>query len=1778
MSLRSASPPRAVLLTLVIFLAALPGALNASASDRIAERLAKVAPSQPSTISARTPTQPNGVPGTSRVLAVPQGFPAIVDAVLAPSLQAATPATSRVAASFAPAPIDAPALGVAIPDALRLVDSLHYVVCAQWATGSGCAPRAPLGTPVPLDATGDGVPDVTAHLTPSVRLASPTGFTVSWSVTRLDVANPRLPAHVYAMFQIPQTQQQFAIGFDGRASSLSRRSELTFTLNDVVQALAGNIGFTGALTNEGPATSEALTFHTAAVTVAGATPIDPIDARVAFSPLPRALQVDGQLTRVPEPSYTFDLSSSVRTRVEASLTAVTTARASRDEITGVIDTLPTHARLRLLPDALGGMTVQYDADGTIDRAAFSARSIRNIAQPDSFTLVSGEARGVPRTIGLVFSPDPLSVSYTASSVMPSLAFALEQRIAGAVVNAVSARAVDVPDAIKVRATQSPMSLTYDASSVLSRLTASVQMDATVASLDIRDLPAAVAINATDSSFDLRTNDQIGSIDAALSVNGLPVVAYDGEYASVSVGAPGSQDLAAGLRLTHIGSVHVEKTGPPTDSKIAGRVTLPGRGAMPLLVHADGPEFDVTGVLSSVPEQIDIAVEMTPIRRTFSYSAPQRIDLLTFHGTLGTTTLAAELVDLPTDVSLTIDPAGVGYQASAPITSLRVQGRITSATSTTDLAVAVEDIPKLMHLAWTSAPASVAFTGSDAIGSIKAQVRINGASAGAIDGTDHVVFRQNGDALGISAQVSGLKALSVDPTGTYSLTLVPGGQRFVAAAAIDADRFALLEISALPRTIDVTVVADTVGEVNYVASDPIDSVRVAMQTISTGNAMLVEVDDVPASIHAAWRAKPEAPLVTYDASSRVSHVYTFYRDRTGGDTLEASVNGVPAYFHVEGAIRRPNVDLVFDARTAASAAPGSGSVDSVAFRYGSLGTFLTSVPSIDHVVLRQTLTSMQMDVTYSGLRYASARIVDKVVDVALQNTAARPFSAAVDIPTLLLNASIEDVPSDLQIHYRANEATGGSQPTLSYLASSPIHALNIDLDMRDGQLINAHIQELPRSIDLSIDLTLKTVRWEASAATAGIQLVARLAASGPMWDLDVAIDTLPAVWHLAWHPKFPIVFQGDSGTLRQARATVTNHHVVTTSPGSHVNVVSTAGGDIDASFLVKDLSLVRFEKTRADSFDAIVRMGNGVDPFAVSVNIEDPEGTRAMVDLRMSPLPADLHISSVLSRIEFTSSSNFDLAVEAQMGENFVLGAMPWDSLPLARPGAFIRQYCNTTGCPAGVKLKVLLLGAPTYAMINPGPSSGNMLQIDNFNPPSSLNSLTVDAIMGDMKIMVVQLDVPRLARLAFFFHVDSPQGKMDVDYRTSPPPGSPPATMGPLSLAFEGVSRNSGVVKVSNIPSSFNLATTLRDTDKLIIVALAQPISRIETSLVLGPPPETPTLPNKNAHILLTDVPTAVTLRFGTSADDYNRIPLLSYSASAIGLDVDASVSGTFETGRASPLAPVETVASLTATDLGRVITTTFQRPPPVPHCGQPNQSIGSLGMVSDPPTAGLTLRVSAHIAGNFSMDSDRTCYNMIEFRDNSTASIEANIDDLQLKVTDLKDLTIGLGVSTSIQGNYGSMGLNWQAMRLRLGLDANVYYCPGGGLACFWIQHYTQTHNVTSVTWYQATNHITPNLNPDLSHPGRWVAIPIPGAVCGGFVHVSLHISPHQHQISVDGFTVAPPGPGEGDAWIVTPDPNNAIAPNVMAVIAGMTSPLDRTLIGTPTVTCDAIDGVFFA
>ena len=220
--------------------------------------------------------------------------------------------------------------------------------------------------------------------------------------------------------------------------------------------------------------------------------------------------------------------------------------------------------------------------------------------------------------------------------------------------------------------------------------------------------------------------------------------------------------------------------------------------------------------------------------------------------------------------------------------------------------ALTGVPTALSVLADLALRYVDFHGSQPLGSAVVQLSRNLGAFAPLDG-DHATFVASGPGLGVSARVTGLKAVDafLDGHPRVTATFDPGGQAFVAAGQIDDHQKARVDVSNLPPSfsLDLDPSARTVA---WRADAVVARVRAAVVDTANGPSVVSAVNDLPRTVDIAYELG-ERPHVTYQASSVVPRI-EFFASPRGIETLDPDADD---YLSATATEVPTEVDLLVD---------------------------------------------------------------------------------------------------------------------------------------------------------------------------------------------------------------------------------------------------------------------------------------------------------------------------------------------------------------------------------------------------------------------------------------------------------------------------------------------------------------------------------------------------------------------------------------------------------------------------------------------------------------------------------------------------------------------------------------------------------------------------------------------------------------------------------------------------------------------------------------------------
>ncbi|MDQ6616662.1 MAG: hypothetical protein M3083_18440 [Actinomycetota bacterium] len=1001
--------------------------------------------------------------------------------------------------------------------------------------------------------------------------------------------------------------------------------------------------------------------------------------------------------------------------------------------------------------------------------------------------------------------------------------------------------------------------------------------------------------------------------------------------------------------------------------------------------------------------------------------------------------------------------------------------------------------------------------------------------------DHATFYKRGPGLGVDLRISGLTSAHADPSqrASYQLGLSPGGQQFLAQADLDNPNVAAsLTVSNLPPSIAVTM-DPAAGSATYQASAVVSNVSAffsqrdsAFANVLIGSATLVSV---PKNVALSWNTSGANPSVTYNADSRLGSLQAFYQQAPGQTTFSATVADLPPFMKLSG------LDpLVFSAQTAPGSAAGlagSDHVGTIQFAYGSDGVLTGTGDPNDHVALTTTSgpDTTHAELVYHGLSFFTVDTTGKHLHGEVQNTAARLFDVTLSTPNLLVNGFIDKVPADVTF-----DVVGQA---LHYRASSTINEISLAVDRRNGEQFNADTTGIPMSIDLTFDSGGSAVTWLASDVTGKINVTAQFGApstgiSGRTFNAALTLAGIPASWDATYgtgHVLFEVT-GGAGSSLGTVAAAFTNHGAFVTPGGDGLSVnYSEVSGDLDASLQISKLTKAEFQKLvpaagGAGGLDATFNMGVGVgETFGINAHLTRTDGTVLNAVGGFTDMPTQLHLHSQDAVITYTGNLHPTLTLDVNYGDGSAVAALPATGFT---HGIVVRDAGGGGGgggAGRAIGAKVFLTGLPLGL---------------SFDTPNGIYSVTSYAPTVDALTLDVQLNQFATTPIALLAvqHVFNGGDTSPVDF-----------VFGPFSTGVGGdgsklihvqyssnrpmgsfnadatAGTNVAQLFVSNIPRSVGLDANFGADTKTINVALGDSITEIDAFY------KRTTDATFIAQAKLTTVPKTVAITIGKQDGGQGiAAPLFNYHGGAAGLGLFAFVD-------ASAFSGINAQVTVTAANLGQDVTSGL--------------SGKTMQLASSPPTGSFMLVGT----GVFTFDIGLG-FNAGPFTNTGNLKINLNVGQLIIGFTDMTSLTLKLGVSTAIEGNYGSFTFGETSVTT---IDLHSHLDIDLGIG----------------TWHDAVGVDINNLN--LGNvignfrmadnvKGSWQSVPTPVPCDISFVppsitflKVSIDLRPHpRFTTSGSMFTVSSSDTEGSGAWIATVNPKGIVPDFVLDIIARFASP----------------------
>lgn len=474
-----------------------------------------------------------------------------------------------------------------------------------------------------------------------------------------------------------------------------------------------------------------------------------------------------------------------------------------------------------------------------------------------------------------------------------------------------------------------------------------------------------------------------------------------------------------------------------------------------LLATSGPVLALPGgydgvSLEDLESHYAFAVRLSGLRLvSVSTAAPYALDIRKDAGPFlvnlaqGARTTRLEILNLPTSLQATLDPAGsLSYQASASIASLiaDVTDPAGVAGRATKFHLDVGGLPPALSLSF-SADSSVSLdAGEGSIGHLE-MTATSGPPVEVEAGYDGVVLDDLQDRYGLAVRMTGLRSASVSTAPPYSLTLVKSASPFLIRLTQPA-RTTRVAVHDLPGIFGATL--DPAGHFSYTASAGIGFLTATLTGTEPvlGRATRVQLD---------MTSLPGSVALDFDASSAV---------------------GLDAH---------------------------GMAIGSITFLATS-GPDLTVDPGYEGVVMEDLPDRFAIAARLTGLSAARVTTGQAPYTLTLAKNPG-PFLARLTQGARVVEVKINDLPSSLT----ATLDPAGSLAYNASAPVGQITASIVDPAGVSGRATRATalLQGLPQSLDVSWAGADGAVTADAHGATVG--LIEVMLTSGPVLTLPAARD-------------------------------------------------------------------------------------------------------------------------------------------------------------------------------------------------------------------------------------------------------------------------------------------------------------------------------------------------------------------------------------------------------------------------------------------------------------------------------------------------------------------------------------------------------------------------------------------------------------------------------------------------------------------------------------------------
>ncbi|MEA3198664.1 MAG: hypothetical protein QOE90_92 [Thermoplasmata archaeon] len=1137
-------PPNATTVTPDDLAATVMGSLDPGATGDApaAESIATLDPGAPA---------PTDVPQDIPDVASPPAIPATLaaDATPAPDAPEPTEAPADVASTpEAPSPPALPTPGATTPSAaapptgpaapalvtdlanraaVTIASTMYQLCWESSAVPLTCAQPAPIGTAMPYDVTGDGVPDGNGTFTTSVDPAYPTGYSGQLVVARDPAANA-LAAHVLAIVQIPGTTLRGAIGFDARESALSATSTLQATITDVTSAVAGDVHVVSRVTYDAPASPQTITarFEQITPTCAGCstfTTADPIVGTVRFETAPASFTNDIVfLSNAQGASFNLTTHLPAATNVDFTLASDVTSEGSRTVTHVRAEALPATSTVNVSRFADGSGSTFYAGSASIAKASVHVNRTSDLSKPGTYAYFRADVQGVPTAFSLNMTPMGV-LHYQAASGIPRLDARTETVRDNATQTRASVTVLGLPSVITLNASAVPgaASLTYDANAATPQANVSWESlvaPVTVANVAITGLSTHVDLRAQGTSYvSAAASPPISLLVGNLSVGGAPIPTLPGDHASLV--STGANVLGASWRVASFSRLLVDQTTP---GRLA--VGLSAGAGQPFLAHASTPSLLVDVNVSALPSSLDVVSTATSLH----YDASAIVPRVLLHATRPGDVADVDVTSLPANVDLgwTLARSGtLTYSASSVMPKLSVA--LNHAGSL--VALSIRNLSTSLSVTYDADAPRASLVASPAIGLVDGSVSVGGATVAGLQGTDYLVVLQGAGTFAARFAVAGVAELSGSGVGggAAHATLWPGGQPFFARVTTPA-AFVELNVSALPRSFNASFAS---GAFHYDATSVIPRLR--GHALIAGTTADLDVYGLPAVISATW-STGRAGSFTYSASSVTPRVVL---SLNGGTTAVAlTALGVSSQANLAYDADAPSLDFL--------ATPALGTADG----YVQLGGLTVGgVAGRDHVVVRRNGTAFAARFNVSGVAQASATGANGGAFHVRLSPGGQPFTGLAFLdPGVTASVVLAAAPTDASLDLRP------ATRTFSYAGVATGSSATVDYqDASSGLVAHVAAAGLPSSASVSWTATSPYgATYDASGSLGSLSLLYRASSTGLALSADAS--SLPPWMQARLGPAFGSFDARTSSGGAPASASVGSARVRFGTDGAYLN--------------------------------------------------------------------------------------------------------------------------------------------------------------------------------------------------------------------------------------------------------------------------------------------------------------------------------------------------------------------------------------------------------------------------------------------------------------------------------------------------------------------------------------------------------------------------------------------------------------------------------------------------